>query len=900
MCQKAWNDPAGGRHGTMRCPACGRMVDGWGDGETFDWRAGHGFFLLISGRPDSGAVGIARRIYDMAIAWGESNNLPNPSAILAGQDVPGGATILFVTDAADRAGAVMEQGLLRALQSVAPVKLQAADPEQIRHWDQTTPKGILPPRFFPPAASLRAQTAAPPPVASPLPVLSPPIAAPPTPIAPPAAAPTPAPVTNAPTPKPAVPARPSQPVQPAAKSPPAGSSAVTPGDSGIISPPPVLTRTVPTAPQAKGPKRVAAVSPAALAARAPVPPKGPAKGKPAKTFKPKHKPTPAKETRPHLAPAPPPTALPSSIAHATLQPPRRRNWRGAAAFLAAFVLIGVPGGAALWLMYPPQYKGAATLRVVVAPSHFAVGQPPENQRRSVINVESALLTSPTVLDRVLQDPRIRQTAWFHPPARPWPQSRLQRPGPPQTRLRNGLALIAGPHADTVDLTFRAAEGADIPQVLAVVIDVYRASARQRFDPRVEAAYLKGHERLGELQRSIAEQESVINDLTVELGGADSETNRCKVKLDQTQDAIKAAAREMAILQFERGDVPGREGDALSSLARRQRRLQEDLVADQAAWNTAFRLNTSMLAAKRDLEKKRQDFLQVRTELDVLANQRTVYGYLEPAGNAPPAAAIRQADQRPWLLILVAAMALAAGRAASWALAGSSVVARRAAEVAWPGQTRVLAVLPDLMTRRAGELPSDATAALRAALGAELQQKAGAAVQLTAAADPQAKSALAVALATDLARASLRVLLVDADLRAGSVAQRLDLHGPRGLADVLAGRCGDVEGIIPGGPGSPDVLPAGQMPPGMASADLLAGAALADWLARWRRGWDLVLLDGPPVLGLADAGILSHQADRTLLVVARGCCRVGDVREALQQLRPGPDGCVDVVFLGGKV
>ena len=49
-------------------------------------------------------------------------------------------------------------------------------------------------------------------------------------------------------------------------------------------------------------------------------------------------------------------------------------------------------------------------------------------------------------------------------------------------------------------------------------------------------------------------------------------------------------------------------------------------------------------------------------------------------------------------------------------------------------------------------------------------------------------------------------------------------------------------------------------------------------------YDKVIIDGPPVLGLADAPILSNIANATLLVVESSQTRVAIARNALKRLR----------------
>ena len=301
----------------------------------------------------------------------------------------------------------------------------------------------------------------------------------------------------------------------------------------------------------------------------------------------------------------------------------------------------------------------------------------------------------------------------------------------------------------------------------------------------------------------------------------------------------------------------------------------------------------MLAeAQRTAQQQRQDALAARMELERLSAMRPAMGWLEPVSDPVAVVAGPVADQRPWLLVLVAAVALAAGRLAAWLVRGNQGLVATPADVAWPGRTRVLAVLGALDSPRAR---AEAGTALRTALLAERPESGGWVVQLTATGFMEGQASLTVMLAIHLAQAGHRVLLVDTDLAAGRVAQRLGVPAGPGLAGVLTGQCNEPRAILSVDPAGLSVLPAGQLAPPQAPADLLASPAMGEALRRWRKRWDIVLLDSPPVLETAEASILSHQADETLLIVCRHRSRRDDIQAALERLRPPAEASLPIVF-----
>jgi polysaccharide biosynthesis transport protein len=84
----------------------------------------------------------------------------------------------------------------------------------------------------------------------------------------------------------------------------------------------------------------------------------------------------------------------------------------------------------------------------------------------------------------------------------------------------------------------------------------------------------------------------------------------------------------------------------------------------------------------------------------------------------------------------------------------------------------------------------------------------------------------------------------------------------GLAELLAGR-GDTPALcLPDGPSGLAFMPAGLATEGRRIADLTVRSATEGW----RRDYDLVVLDAPPMLASADAQLLAEMADGILLCI----------------------------------
>jgi succinoglycan biosynthesis transport protein ExoP len=166
--------------------------------------------------------------------------------------------------------------------------------------------------------------------------------------------------------------------------------------------------------------------------------------------------------------------------------------------------------------------------------------------------------------------------------------------------------------------------------------------------------------------------------------------------------------------------------------------------------------------------------------------------------------------------------------------------------------------------------------------------------ITSAEAGDGKTTIARHLAEASARLGSRVLLLEIDLRHPTVARQFDLAAGPGLADVLIGDVGvseatqsvDLQAYYGEGAAgrSLDVLAAGPvLPPN--PGELLASTAMDYLLERVKPGYDLVVIDTPPLTLVSDALPLLVKVDG---VVAVGRVRHSrrDTAERLQEVLAG--------------
>jgi protein-tyrosine kinase len=128
---------------------------------------------------------------------------------------------------------------------------------------------------------------------------------------------------------------------------------------------------------------------------------------------------------------------------------------------------------------------------------------------------------------------------------------------------------------------------------------------------------------------------------------------------------------------------------------------------------------------------------------------------------------------------------------------------------------------------------------------------------------EGRTTLVLTLARALARRPGRTLLVDADLTGPMLARQLGLRPERGLDDVIEDGLALADALIDAPDDHLSVLPL--RAPVVRPRDFLASPAWSCVLARLRRDFDLVLLDGGPLFAGLNTTILHRSVDAAVLV-----------------------------------
>lgn len=160
---------------------------------------------------------------------------------------------------------------------------------------------------------------------------------------------------------------------------------------------------------------------------------------------------------------------------------------------------------------------------------------------------------------------------------------------------------------------------------------------------------------------------------------------------------------------------------------------------------------------------------------------------------------------------------------------------------------------------------------------------------------EGKSTTSVNLAIALTQTNKKTLIVDTDLRRGTLRRKFRLHHSAGLSDLLAGQCDSPKIHAVEGVPNLYVVVAGSKSPN--PSELLGSSAMRKCIERWKSDYDFVVLDSAPVLPVTDTVTLNTLVDITVLLAFSGLTEKPQVKRSYNLLRRGGKHFVGLVLNG---
>ena len=283
------------------------------------------------------------------------------------------------------------------------------------------------------------------------------------------------------------------------------------------------------------------------------------------------------------------------------------------------------------------------------------------------------MRSPQVLNRVLEQPDVRQTKWFREPKKSLRQRLTGEMNPPMERLQDALSAQPRRNTEIMDVSFSCASAGDAVKILNAVLDQYMKYVELTASGQKDEEDRARDKLYSDKKTEIGDLETVINGINQKLGTATPQEliSGRRLRLDETEARIAELTRSVAILESQVNQASIFDSNEAVTTRKEERlpyhrdllwatlRAYVGAVRHQIATSVLKPAHPSMIRLTKDLEFA-QESLRIReVELDEQwANQPGgLTPVVPPAPGAPalatqlmtPAQQLAQAKQEKKLL-----------------------------------------------------------------------------------------------------------------------------------------------------------------------------------------------------------------------------------------------------------
>jgi len=191
------------------------------------------------------------------------------------------------------------------------------------------------------------------------------------------------------------------------------------------------------------------------------------------------------------------------------------------------------------------------------------------------------------------------------------------------------------------------------------------------------------------------------------------------------------------------------------------------------------------------------------------------------------------------------------------------------------------LMPILALESIDDLSVEALRSLRTSLQFALMNSRNNIIAIGGPAPGIGKSFVSVNLAHVLADTGKRILLIDADMRKGHLHRYFDIEKEGGLSELLGGTITEKEVIKKTKHQNVFFLPCGIYPPN--PSELLTSNKFREFLDNQSNEFDLILVDTPPILAVADATIVSQVSGIFFMILKSRKHHIGEIEQSLKRM-----------------
>jgi succinoglycan biosynthesis transport protein ExoP len=344
----------------------------------------------------------------------------------------------------------------------------------------------------------------------------------------------------------------------------------------------------------------------------------------------------------------------------------------------------------------------------------------------------------------------------------------------------------------------------------------------------------------------------------------------------------------------------------------QQLLRAELDKQQAEFQRIFDAAQQLETEASALQHKRELYNAIRERLDQKNIERNVPGSIEVSMQAYSPSRPDK-DRRVVFTAMALFVGLGLGSGVAFLRSTRNQAIYTVRDMPQPMPTPFLGHIPVVRVKQPLGGPlydeteqgqcvlTEAIRVLRTALLSRLDGQGHAAILVTSANEGTGKSSFTTMLGKSIAQAGKKVLIIDADIHKTTLSNRFELRDKPGFIESLRDRAMKGLSVFPTKTPGLDIMPAGKRGSGNVVFEEIANGAFKACLRRLEQegNYEIILLDSPPVLAVADSAILAGQVDGTIMVEREHVSRRTDVADALLRLDSAGGKLLGTVFVSSS-
>jgi len=355
-------------------------------------------------------------------------------------------------------------------------------------------------------------------------------------------------------------------------------------------------------------------------------------------------------------------------------------------------------------------------------------------------------------------------------------------------------------------------------------------------------------------------------------------------------------------------------DPMESLAQQlelakfqEQQMLSDLDKKKKEFSSVFGAVQTYETEMRNMEEKRRLFDAVKIRLEQKDMERNVPGSIQVGAAYTPSQPSQ--DRRVVFSVMALVLGLGTGGGIAFLRAIWNQTVYSPQDISLTLQAPFLGYVPFVdkkkplsaqETEQNKRSSTESIRMIRTELLSHMNNKKRLSVLITSATEGTGKTTFAMMLGKSLAMAGKKVLVIDADTYKRTLSNRFDLLGNTGFIDSMKAKKVDKQDLIPDETDGLSILPAGYRDEDVMFEEIANGAfkkCVTQLYDQYK--YDIILLDCPPILPVADATILASQVDGAIMVEREHVSHRMNVANAITRLGSSGGRLLGSVFVGSS-